>query len=120
MRPSLLSVRNLSTVFATGKGQVVAVDDVSFELAEGEVLGIVGESGSGKSVTALSIMGLLPQPPGRVAAGEIWVNGRNPPTYSEREVRRSRGDRLGTTLQRPLTSLNPVSPIAETAVETRQ
>src|SRR5258708_5515437 len=118
MRPSLLSVRNLSTVFATGKGQVVAVDDVSFELAEGEVLGIVGESGSGKSVTALSIMGLLPQPPGRVAAGEIWFNGENLLSYSEREMRRIRGNRIGMIFQEPMTSLNPVFPVGDQVMET--
>ncbi len=72
---SLLEVRNLTTAFQTSRGEVTAIEDVSFSLDEGEILGIVGESGSGKSVTALTIMGLLPQPPARVAAGKLRFDG---------------------------------------------
>ena len=72
----LLSVTNLTTAFATSRGEITAIEDVSFSLDEGEILGIVGESGSGKSVTALTIMGLLPQPPARVAAGEVRFAGQ--------------------------------------------
>jgi peptide/nickel transport system ATP-binding protein/oligopeptide transport system ATP-binding protein len=118
MSEALLSVRNLTTVFQTGRGEVVAVDDVSFDLAEGEVLGIVGESGSGKSVTALSIMGLLPDPPGRVRAGQIWFDRRNLLELSEGEMRRIRGNRIGMIFQEPMTSLNPVFPIGDQVMET--
>src|SRR5947209_8090806 len=118
MSQPLLSVRNLTTVFQTGRGEVVAVDDVSFDLAEGEVLGIVGESGSGKSVTALSIMGLLPDPPGRVRAGQIWFAGQNLLTLRESEMRRIRGNRIGMIFQEPMTSLNPVFPIGDQVMET--
>ncbi|MBI1779257.1 MAG: ABC transporter ATP-binding protein [Proteobacteria bacterium] len=118
MTHPLLRVRNLTTVFATGRGEVVAVEDVSFDLAQGEVLGIVGESGSGKSVTALSIMGLLPQPPGRVAKGEVWLESRNLLTLSEGEMRRIRGNRMGMIFQEPMTSLNPVFPVGNQIMET--
>ena len=74
----LLSVRNLSTEFRTERGTVTAVDDVSFDVAAGETLAIVGESGSGKSVTALSILRLIPDPPGRIAAGEVMFDGQRP------------------------------------------
>ena len=91
----LLSVRNLRTVFGTMQGDVTAVDDVSFDVSPGEVLGIVGESGSGKSVTALSIMGLLPQPPGRVAGGEILFQGRDLLKMPKSELRQLRGSAIG-------------------------
>jgi oligopeptide/dipeptide ABC transporter ATP-binding protein len=104
----LLSVRGLRTTFRTEDGEFAAVDDVSFDLAAGEVLGIVGESGSGKSVTALSVMGLVPQPPGRIAEGEIWFEGRNLLKLPEREMRRLRGGDMAMIFQEPMTSLNPV------------
>jgi len=95
----LLSVRNLRTVFATAMGDVAAVDDVSFDVARGEVLGIVGESGSGKSVTALSIMGLLPVPPGRVDGGEILFEGRDLLKLRPAELRALRGSAMGMIFQ---------------------
>ncbi len=114
----LLSVRNLRTVFGTMQGDVTAVDDVSFDVAPGEVLGIVGESGSGKSVTALSIMGLLPQPPGRVVGGEILFEGRDLLKLPKSEMRRLRGSAIGMIFQEPMTSLNPVFSIGDQITET--
>ena len=114
----LLSVRNLRTVFGTMQGDVTAVDDVSFDVVPGEVLGIVGESGSGKSVTALSIMGLLPQPPGRVAGGEILFEGRDLLKLPKSEMRRMRGSAIGMIFQEPMTSLNPVFTIGDQITET--
>ena len=87
----LLSVRNLSTRFRTERGTVRAVDGVSFDVAPGETLAIVGESGSGKSVTALSILRLIPDPPGRITAGEVIFDGRDLRTLSEAEMREVRG-----------------------------
>jgi peptide/nickel transport system ATP-binding protein/oligopeptide transport system ATP-binding protein len=115
---TLLSVRNLRTVFATGRGEVAAVDDVSFDLDEGEVLGIVGESGSGKSVTALSIMGLLPKPPARIAGGAIRFDGKDLLACTESELRHIRGARIGMIFQEPMTSLNPVFRIGDQLAET--
>jgi oligopeptide/dipeptide ABC transporter ATP-binding protein len=115
---TLLSVKNLRTVFATSRGEVAAVDDVSFDLAEREVLGIVGESGSGKSVTALSIMGLLPKPPARIAAGSIGFDGEDLLALSERGLRRIRGPGIGMIFQEPMTSLNPLFSIGNQLVET--
>ena len=114
----LLSVRNLRTVFGTMQGEVTAVDDVSFDVAPGEVLGIVGESGSGKSVTALSILGLLPQPPGRVAGGEILFQGRDLLKMPKSELRQLRGSAIGMIFQEPMTSLNPVFTIGDQITET--
>ena len=118
MAEPLLSVRNLRTVFGSGPGALVAVDDVSFDVAPREVVGIVGESGSGKSVTALSIMGLLPQPQGRIAAGEIRFEGRDLLAMSARERRALRGGAMGMIFQEPMTSLNPVFTIGDQIVET--
>jgi oligopeptide/dipeptide ABC transporter ATP-binding protein len=115
---SLLSVQNLRTVFASGRGEVPAVDDVSFEVAEREVLGIVGESGSGKSVTALSIMGLLPKPPARIAAGSIRFAGEDILALNERAMRRLRGPGIGMIFQEPMTSLNPIFSIGNQLTET--
>jgi oligopeptide/dipeptide ABC transporter ATP-binding protein len=113
----LLSVRRLRTTFRTEDGEFAAVDDVSFELQAGEVLGIVGESGSGKSVTALSIMGLVPRPPGRIAGGEIWFEGRNLLKLPEREMRRLRGGDMAMIFQEPMTSLNPVFTVGNQLTE---
>jgi oligopeptide/dipeptide ABC transporter ATP-binding protein len=115
---TLLSVSNLRVVFASEQGGLPAVDDIGFDVAEGEVLGIVGESGSGKSVTALSIMGLLPKPPARVAAGSIRFQGRDLLGLSEREMRQIRGRGIGMIFQEPMTSLNPVFPIGDQLMET--
>jgi oligopeptide/dipeptide ABC transporter ATP-binding protein len=115
---SLLSVQGLRVVFAAGGGEVAAVDDVSFALDEGEVLGIVGESGSGKSVTALAIMGLLPKPPARIAAGSMSFAGENLLSLGERAMRRVRGPGIGMIFQEPMTSLNPIFSIGNQLTET--
>jgi len=115
---SLLEVSNLTTSFATARGEVTAVEDVSFSLEPGEVLGIVGESGSGKSVTALTIMGLLPQPPARVAAGYVRFEGEVLTAMSESRLRRIRGPGMAMVFQEPMTSLNPIFSIGDQITET--
>jgi oligopeptide transport system ATP-binding protein len=105
---TLLSVRDLVVRFKTEDGIVNAVNGVSFDMAEGEALGIVGESGSGKSVTALSIMRLIPTPPGQIASGTIVFEGQNLLALSDDEMRRVRGRRIAMIFQDPMTSLNPV------------
>ena len=117
MTESLLSVRNLRVEFPTRRGTLVAVDDLSFDIAPGEVLGVVGESGAGKSLTGMVIIGLL-EPPGRVAAGEIRLEGERIDTLSAEAMRRIRGKRIGAIFQDPLTSLNPLFTIGEQLVET--
>jgi oligopeptide/dipeptide ABC transporter ATP-binding protein len=105
---AVLEVRDLRTTFDTEDGVVRAVDGVSFEVYRGEVLAVVGESGCGKTVTSLSIMGLLPQPAGRVAAGEVLFQGTDVLKLSTRRRRELRGDRMSMIFQDPLTALNPV------------
>jgi oligopeptide transport system ATP-binding protein len=107
MGAPLLSVKGLSTEFRTERGIVKAVDDVSFDLAAGETLAIVGESGSGKSVTAMSILRLIPDPPGRISAGEVVFDGQNLLTLSDEEIRAIRGNRIAMIFQEPMSSLNP-------------
>jgi peptide/nickel transport system ATP-binding protein/oligopeptide transport system ATP-binding protein len=117
--PPLLSVRNLRTVFAMGKGrEFAAVDDVSFDVAPGETLGIVGESGSGKSITALTIMGLLPKPPARVAGGEVLLEGVDLLKLGAGDMQRLRGGKVSMIFQEPMTSLNPVFTIGDQLMET--
>jgi oligopeptide/dipeptide ABC transporter ATP-binding protein len=113
---SLLDVRNLKTYFATGRGEVRSVDDVSFTLEQGEVLSLVGESGCGKSVTALSIMRLV-SPPGRIVGGEILFEGRNLLKLSEDEMRAIRGNDIAMIFQDPMTSLNPVFTVGDQIAE---
>ena len=108
----LLEVRNLRTRFATEDGEFTAVDGVSFTLDAGRTLGLVGESGCGKSVTSLSIMGLVPQPPGRVE-GEILFDGEDLARMPASEMRELRGNRLSMIFQEPMTSLNPAFTIGE-------
>jgi oligopeptide/dipeptide ABC transporter ATP-binding protein len=115
---SLLSVRNLRTEFRTDEGWFAAVDDVSFDLEEGGVLGIVGESGSGKSVTALSILRLIPDPPGRIAGGQILFDGQDLLGVSGRRMRQIRGSEISMIFQEPMTSLNPVFTIGDQIIET--
>ncbi len=115
---TILAVKNLRVMFKTEHGEIAAVDDVSFDLKQGEVLGIVGESGSGKSVSALAVMGLLPKPPARIAQGEIWFEGENLLHYSDRDMRRIRGPGIGMVFQEPMTSLNPVFTIGNQLMET--
>ncbi|MDB5506529.1 MAG: oligopeptide/dipeptide transporter, ATPase subunit [Devosia sp.] len=104
----LLSVEGLVTEFRSADGIVHAVDEVSYQLWPGETLAVVGESGSGKSVTAMSILGLIPQPPGRIAAGRVLFEGRDLLTLSRREMRAVRGKSIAMIFQDPMTSLNPV------------
>ena len=105
---ALLEVKDLKTYFTTRDGVVKAVDGVSFVLEEGHTLGIVGESGSGKSVTALSLMRLIPDPPGKICGGAILMNGESVLEMSDEQVRSLRGDRIAMIFQDPMTSLNPV------------
>src|SRR5680860_424738 len=104
----LLEVKNLKTQFFTQDGVVKAVDDVSFYVMPGETLGVVGESGSGKSMTGLSIMRLIPNPPGKIVNGEIIFNGNDVRKMSEEQVRSIRGNEIAMIFQDPMTSLNPV------------
>lgn len=112
----LLEVKSLCTEFPVKRGVVRAVDDVSFEVGEGEILAIVGESGSGKSVTSLSIMGLLAEP-GHVAGGEMTFDGKDLVHLSEKEYREMRGNDMAMIFQEPMTSLNPVYRIGDQIVE---
>ena len=114
---ALLSIRNLRTRFATDNGTVHAVNGVSFDLGEGEILGLVGESGSGKSVTALSIMRLVPEPPGRVTADAMSFDGTDLLRLSEAEVREFRGARMAMVFQDPMRSLNPVLTVGRQITE---
>ncbi len=114
----LLEVSNLTTAFQTSRGEITAIEDVSFSLDAGEILGIVGESGSGKSVTALTIMGLLPQPPARVAAGEVRFGSDVLTRLSDTRMQRIRGPGIAMVFQEPMTSLNPVFTIGEQVMET--
>lgn len=104
----LLEVKNLKTQFFTQDGVVRAVDDVSFYVMPGETLGVVGESGSGKSITGLSLMRLIPSPPGKIVNGEVIFNGRNVLKMSDEQVRSIRGNEIAMIFQDPMTSLNPV------------
>ena len=102
----ILEVEHLKVQFPTRRGTLTAVDDVSFSIAPGEVLGVVGESGAGKSITGMAVIGLL-DPPGRIAAGEVRLEGRRIDNLPHEELRRIRGRRIGVIFQDPLTSLNP-------------
>lgn len=108
MSTPLLQVRDLVTSFTTDAGVVRAVDGVSFEVPQGATVGLVGESGCGKSVTSLSVMGLIPQPPGRIESGQILFDGQDLTQLPERELRRLRGREIAMIFQEPMTSLNPV------------
>jgi peptide/nickel transport system ATP-binding protein len=117
MAKPLLSVRDLVVEFPTRRGTLRALDKVSFDIAEGEVLGMVGESGAGKSLTGAAIIGLL-EPPGRVAGGEIWLRGQRIDNLPREAMRRIRGRRIGMVFQDPLTSLNPLYTVAQQLIET--
>jgi oligopeptide/dipeptide ABC transporter ATP-binding protein len=116
--PPLLEVRGLQTEFRTGAGVVRAVDGISYTVDAGETVAIVGESGSGKSVEALSIMRLIPNPPGRIVAGEVLFDGRDLRKLPEEEMREVRGRDIGMVFQEPMTSLNPVLTIGRQITET--
>ena len=115
---TLLEIRDLRTYFQTEGGTAKAVDGVSFDIHKDEVLGVVGESGSGKSVTALSIMRLIPNPPGEIVGGSIKMNGTDLLKLSLPEIRKRRGSDIGMIFQEPMTSLNPVFKIGFQVMET--
>jgi peptide/nickel transport system ATP-binding protein/oligopeptide transport system ATP-binding protein len=117
MKKPLLEVRSLSTYFFTEEGVVRAVEQVSFEIRAGEILSLVGESGCGKSVTGLSILKLIPTPPGRIVSGEILFDGRNLLQLEEKEMERVRGNDISMIFQEPMTSLNPVFTIGNQIME---
>jgi peptide/nickel transport system ATP-binding protein len=114
---TVLDVKNLKTVFFTNSGLFKAVDDVSFSIRRGETLAIVGESGCGKSVTALSVMRLVPDPPGRIVGGSIVLEGTDLLGLDEAEMRQIRGNRISMIFQEPMTSLNPVMRIGDQITE---
>ena len=113
----VLEVKNLKTYFYTDEGVIPAVDGVDFNLARGETLAIVGESGCGKSVTSLSILRLIANPPGRIIDGEILYNGKNLLSLTEKEMRSVRGNDISMIFQEPMTSLNPVFPVGKQIME---
>ncbi len=117
MAKNLVEFRNLKTYFYTEQGVVKAVNDVSFSIREGETVCVVGESGCGKSVTALSLMRLIPFPPGKIEGGEIIFDGQDILKLSEAEMRKIRGNKIGMIFQEPMTSLNPVLTIGEQIME---
>ncbi len=114
---TVLDVQGLRTTFFTDDGEVPAVDDVDFHVNEGEILGIVGESGCGKSVTSLSIMGLVPSPPGKIVGGKIMFHGEDLAKATERRMRQLRGNEIAMIFQEPMTSLNPVFTIGDQLIE---
>lgn len=113
----VLDVRDLKTVFRTRGGEIHAVNDVSFHLRRGELLGVVGESGSGKSVTMMSLLKLLPMPPAEIRTGTAFLNGRDLLAMSDEELRSTRGAKVGFVFQDPMTSLNPVFTLGNQIME---
>lgn len=120
MPEAVLEVKNLETHLASREGPVKAVNNVSFTVMQGETLGIVGESGSGKTMTALSIMGLVPNPPGEVVGGSVILDGENITELSDKEVRKRRSTKMGMVFQDPATSLNPTMKVGPQISETMQ
>ena len=116
---SLLSVKNLVVEFPSRRGTLRALDDISFDIAPGEILGVVGESGAGKSLTGASIIGLL-EPPGRIASGQILLEGQRIDNLNHDEMRHIRGRKIGAIFQDPLTSLNPLYSVGRQLMETIQ
>ena len=117
MSAALLEVRHLSVEFPSRRGDLLALDDISFSIAPGEVLGVVGESGAGKSLTGSAIIGLL-DPPGRICGGEILLDGQRIDNLPQEQMRTIRGRRIGAIFQDPLTSLNPLYTIGRQLIET--
>lgn len=113
----LLDIRNLKTHFFLPEGVIKAVDNVSFHVGNGEIMGLVGESGCGKSVTALSILGLIQSPPGQIVSGEILFQGQDLCKISPEQLRKIRGDRIAMIFQEPMTSLNPLYSIGDQIIE---
>lgn len=116
-REIILEVKDLQTSFFTDDGVIPSVDYVDFHVKEGEILGIVGESGCGKSVTSLSIMGLVPSPPGKITNGQILFKGKDLTKFSEKEMRKVRGNDVAMIFQEPMTSLNPLFTIGNQLME---
>jgi len=114
---TVLEVNGLSTSFFTDDGVIPAVENISFHINEGEILGVVGESGCGKSVTSLSIMGLIPNPPGKIVGGEILFKGEDLGKVSEKRMRQIRGNDISMIFQEPMTSLNPLYTIGNQLIE---
>jgi oligopeptide/dipeptide ABC transporter ATP-binding protein len=119
-KSTLLSLEDVRTWFFTDAGVVPSVDGISYKVHRGRTLGVVGESGCGKSVTALSVMRLVPSPPGRTVSGRIMFEGRDLLSLSETEMRRIRGNRIGMIFQEPMTSLNPVFTVGNQLLESIQ
>jgi peptide/nickel transport system ATP-binding protein len=119
MSQSILRVRNLRVVFPHRHGELVAIDDISFDVRKGEILGFVGESGAGKSMTGAAIIGLI-DPPGYIERGEIWLDDERIDQLDSGAMTRIRGDRISMVFQDPLTSLNPLRTIGDQLVETIQ
>jgi len=119
MTTPLLQVKNLRVEFPTRRGTLLALDDISFDISPGEVLGVVGESGAGKSLTGAAIIGLL-EPPGRVAGGQILLEGQRIDNLPQDQMRSIRGRRIGAIFQDPLTSLNPLYTVGRQLIETIQ
>jgi peptide/nickel transport system ATP-binding protein len=117
MPQPLLEIRDLNVAFETSRGDIRPVRDVSLSIHPGQTVAVVGESGSGKSVTALSILGLIPQPPGKILGGQILLEGRDLLQLSEREMRSVRGKDIAMIFQEPMTSLNPVYTIGDQIAE---
>jgi len=114
---TMLEVTGLRTYFFTNKGVIPAVDDLSFTVKKGKILGIVGESGCGKSMTALSIMGLVPAPSGKIVAGSIVLDGKNLVNLTEKEMCKIRGNEMSMIFQEPMTALNPVYTVGKQVME---
>lgn len=119
-QPPLMMVKNLKTYLNTSKGLVKAVDDVSFDIQKGEILGIVGESGSGKTMTALSIMRLIPSPPAKIVSGTVELDGVDLVNLPEDEMKEIRGNKISMIFQDPLTSLNPLMKVGTQIAEVSQ
>src|SRR5438067_13302773 len=119
MTSPLLEVRHLRVEFPTRRGTLVALDDISFDIAAGEVLGVVGESVAGKSLTGAAIIGLL-DPPGRISGGEVRFGGRRIDNIPYEQMRRVRGRSIGAIFQDPLTSLDPLYTVGQQLIETIQ
>ena len=118
MAETILEVKHLKTYFYTNGGELRAVDDLSYEVHEGECVAIIGESGSGKSVEAMSILRLVPFPPGLIVGGQVLFHGQDLMQLSDEEMRKIRGSKISMIFQEPSTALNPVIPIGKQIAET--